>query len=119
MSDQPGNTQENNIQQYILEAMNKLAAALKDAAELNVVTNVYIIDAENPNRKASELEAAKTIMKMDGDRDQWIPVLKRENNVLEVYDAIAEIHNQSLNEAIEYRKQALEMVLEFLRNRNF
>lgn len=104
----------NDIQSTMLSTLKEIADQLKQATELKVITNVRVIDPASSGT-ITELEAAKTVMKLDGDRDQWIPVLKTENNTLEVYQAIADLHNKALDDSIAYREKAAEFLLEFLR----
>jgi hypothetical protein len=102
------------IQNQLLAALHNIAAQLEKAVQLSVTTNVRIIDPANPSQPI-EIEAAKTEMEFDGDRKQWIPVLKTENNTLKVYQDIADLHNKALDDSITYRQKAAEFLLDFVR----
>lgn len=115
MSNQPQNESTyNEIQSLVLSTLKEIANQLKQAAELVVITNVSVIDPANPGNPVN-LEAARTKMALDGDREQWIPVLKTENNTLQVYQAIADLHNKALEDSIAYRENAAKSLLDFLR----
>jgi hypothetical protein len=104
----------NDIQSMVMNTLKEIAEQLQNATVLTVSTKVWMIDPANPT-KSVELEAAKTTMKLDGDRDQWIPVLKTENNNLMVLQSIADLHNKALDDSIAYREKASTLLLDFLR----
>ncbi len=116
MSTQPQNDATfNDIQNMVLNTLKQIAEQLQNASMLTVTTNVKVVDPAAPGNPVVIEEAAKTVMKLDGDRNQWIPVLKTENNTLQVYQQIADLHNKALDDSIAYREKAAEILLEFLR----
>ena len=105
-------------EQQIRDALQKLANALTDAAGLEVVTRIQVIDPQNPSAlQVSEKPVAHTKILLDGDRDQLIPVVVEADGAVNVPAAVYELHKQSVQEALEYRKHILATLVDFVKPR--
>ncbi len=105
-------------EQQIREALQSIARALQDAAELTVTTSVKIIDPDNPAATANNpvVQVAKTVMKIEGDRTLEIPVLGGGADFT-LPKEITDYHQRNLEEAIAYRKEVVAMLVDFVKTR--
>ena len=115
MSDQaaPSKTPE----QVIRDTLQALAAALTDAAGMQVVTQFQILDENNPGGKPKgPFDFAKTEILLDGDRNVLVPLFF-DTGDLRVPQAVYDLHEKNVQEAMAYRKEVLQMLVDFVKSR--
>jgi hypothetical protein len=105
-------------EQQIREALQTIAKALQDAATLTVTTSVKVMNPDNPAVTAQNpvTEVAKTVMKIEGDRMTTLPVIAGAADFT-VPKEVIEFHQRNLEEAITYRKEAVAMLVDFVKTR--
>jgi hypothetical protein len=104
-------------EQAIRDALKKLADALVDASGLDVKTSIQIINAQNPNDKPSApIEVASTHIAFDGDRSILAPVMF-DTGDLRIPQAIYDLHERNVREAMAYRKEVLDALVDFVKTR--
>lgn len=117
MSDQATSQSAKSPEQAIREALQKLADALSDASGLDVVTSIQILDPNDPTAKAlGPIEVARTDIKIDGDRNLLVPVLF-DTGDLRVPQAVYELHESNVKESLEYRRDMLQMLADYIKSR--
>lgn len=115
MSDQaaPSKTPE----QVIREALQALAAALSDAAGMQVVTQFQVLDENNPGAQPKgPFDFAKTEVLLDGDRNVLVPLFF-DTGDLRVPQAVYDLHEKNVQEAMAYRKEMVQMLVDFVKSR--
>lgn len=115
MSDQttPAKTPE----QTIREALQKLADAVSDAAGMQVVTQLQVLDENNPGTKPKgPFDFAKTEILIDGDRNVLVPVFF-DTGDLRVPQAVYDLHEKNVQEAMAYRREVIQMLADFIKSR--
>ena len=114
MSDQ---TPAKTPQQTINEALQAIAAAISDAAGMHVLTQVQVFDETNPTAKPKgPFDLAKTEILLDGDRNVVVPVFF-DTGELRVPQAVYDLHEKNVQEAMAYRTQVLQMLVDFVKTR--
>lgn len=113
MTNQPAPQPTNDLRQALASAAQKLAAALNDLQALEVITQGTEIKAGKVDKGNLRL-IASTKIELDGDTTFTIPLVD-ENGALVVDQALLEVHLGSVQNAIDYRQQLLEMVVDFVR----
>jgi hypothetical protein len=105
-------------EQQIRDALQSLAKALDDAATLTVTTSVKIMNPDDPAATASNPETvvAKTVMKIEGDREILLPVVA-DGPAFAIPQAVYDAHQKNLDDAIAYRKDIVQMLVEFVKTR--
>jgi hypothetical protein len=108
MSDNPQKT--SDLQKALRQAAAALAEQISDASALTVETRwVEIGDSETFNTADSRL-AASTTIQLDGDTSLVVP-LRRENGVLVRDENLLQLHLESVEKAIQYRKDLLATIV--------
>jgi hypothetical protein len=88
------------------DALKTLAAAIKDAAQIDVVTYAYDIKKAD-NEAGKKTRVAQTEMLLDGDINNYIPV-QEVSGELKVHDELYQLHLESLEKATAQRVSLLE-----------
>jgi metal-dependent amidase/aminoacylase/carboxypeptidase family protein len=104
---------ENNIR----AAAEKLAKALADASSLTVETKYIEIDPQNPNNLDSAFLVAHTVIQLDGDQNTIIPMRRGDSGGLILDETLLDVHQQNVNNAIDYRTKSIETLLSYLPGR--
>lgn len=104
-------------EQSIRTTLQKLAAALGDVQGLTVTTSVRVLDTTSGVSIDKEtVEVAKTVINLDGDREVYVPVII-DAGALHVPQTIYDLHERHVSEASAYRKQLLEVLVDFVKTR--
>jgi hypothetical protein len=110
---QPNPTPEASIR----AALQAIADGIADGSKLTVSTSVQVLDTSSTIQVAREkIEVARTEISIDGDRDEVVPVMINAGS-LEVPQAIQALHEQHVAEALAYRKQLLDTLVDFVKTR--
>ena len=88
------------------EALKTLASAIKDAAQLDVITYACNIK-KGDDEVGKETRIAQTEMLFDGDINNYIPVYEIDGE-LKVHSELYQLHLESLEKAIAQRISLLE-----------
>ncbi len=101
----------------IRSALQAIADQIADGSKLTVSTGVQVIDASAGIQIASNsVEVARTEISIDGDRYVIVPILI-DAGELRVPQAVLELHERHVTEAIAYRKQMLDVLVDFVKTR--
>lgn len=101
----------------IRNALQTIADQIADGSKLTVSTSVQVINASTGVQLApAKVEIALTEISIDGDRVVVIPVML-EAGELRVPQAVYELHERHIAEAVAYRKQMLEILVDFVKTR--
>ena len=88
------------------EALKTLAAAIKDAAQIDVVTYAYDID-KGDNEAGKKKRVAQTELLLDGDINNYVPVQEVAGE-LKVHKELYQLHMENLEKATAQRVSLLE-----------
>lgn len=88
------------------DALKNLAAAIKDAAQIDVVTYAYDIQKAD-NAAGKKTRVAQTEMLLDGDINNYVPV-QEIGGELKVHAELYKLHLESLEKATAQRVSLLE-----------
>lgn len=101
----------------IRSALQAIADQIADGSTLTVSTSAQVIDASAGIQIASNsVEIARTEISIDGDRFVIVPILI-DAGELRVPQAVLELHERHVVEAVAYRKQMLEILVDFIKTR--
>ena len=101
----------------IRSALQAIADQIADGSKLTVSTGVQVIDASAGIQIApNSVEVARTEISIDGDRFVIVPVLLEAGD-LRVPQAVLDLHERHVVEAVAYRKQMLEILVDFVKTR--
>jgi hypothetical protein len=87
----------NNYKTSLQEALNTLAGAIKDAAQLDVVTYAYDIEKED-DQAGKKIRVAQTELLLDGDINNYIPV-QEQGGELKVHAELYQLHQESVEKS--------------------
>lgn len=105
-----------DIQTMLKETVEEVKGYVADAATLTVETRWVGIEAgATPNFDTAK-PVARTIIKLDGDCAAIVPVRQGSTGNLEIDAELFELHQQSVNTAIEYRARMLNIMLGALKS---
>lgn len=90
------------------EALNSLAAVVRDAAELTVTTYVFELDSGGTTPDTAK-KVAHTALSWDGDADVFVPV-KNSGGSMTVHTELFQLHQQSVDKATQARIEILNAV---------
>ncbi len=101
----------------IRSALQAIADQIADGSKLTVSTNVQVVNASTGiDIAADKAEIARTEISIDGDRYVIVPILI-DAGELRVPQAVLELHERHVTEAIAYRKQMLDILVDFVKTR--
>lgn len=101
----------------IRSALQAIADQIADGSKLTVSTNVQVVNASTGVQIAADkAEIARTEISIDGDRYVIVPILV-DAGELRVPQAVLELHERHVAEAVAYRKQMLEILVDFVKTR--
>lgn len=101
----------------IRSALQTIADQIADGSMLTVSTSVQVIDASTGVKIAlDKVEIARTEISIDGDRVVVVPVML-EAGELRVPQAVYDLHERHVAEAVTYRKQLLDILVDFVKTR--
>ncbi len=101
----------------IRSALQAIADQIADGSKLTVSTNVQVVNTSaGVQIAADKAEIARTEISIDGDRYVIVPILI-DAGELRVPQAVLELHERHVTEAIAYRKQMLEILVDFVKTR--
>jgi hypothetical protein len=101
----------------IRSALQAIADQIADGSKLTVSTGVQVIDSSTGIQvAANSVEVARTEISIDGDRFVIVPILL-EAGELRVPQAVLDLHERHVSEAVLYRKHMLELLIDFVKTR--
>lgn len=101
----------------IRSALQAIADQIADGSKLTVSMNVQVVNTSaGVQIAADKAEIARTEISIDGDRYVIVPILI-DAGELRVPQAVLELHERHVTEAIAYRKQMLEILVDFVKTR--
>lgn len=101
----------------IRRALQSIADLLNDGSGLTVETKVQVLNASGDVRVAGEkVTVARTVVSIDGDRDVLVPVLL-DGEDLRVPDAVYQLHERHVADALAYRREILATLVDFVKGR--
>lgn len=116
-----GDTQANRpaatAESSIRNVLQTIADQLSDGSKLTVSTSIQVLDASGTVQVAREkVEVARTEISIDGDREEVVPIILDGGNLV-VPQAVQALHEQHVAEALAYRKQLLDTLVDFVKTR--
>ena len=105
--------QTTDLREALQSAGRKLAEALNDLQALEVKTKSVDVEAGVFDEKDARL-VASTKIELDGDTTVIIPT-KDENGTMIPDPALLALHKESVENAMQYRAQIVNMVIDFFR----
>ncbi len=101
----------------IRSALQAIADQIADGSKLTVSTNVQVVNGSAGIQiTAEKAEIARTEISIDGDRYVVVPILL-EAGELRVPQAVYDLHERHVMEAVAYRKQMLDILVDFVKTR--
>ena len=101
----------------IRSALQAIADQIADGSKLTVSTSVQVVNTSaGVQIAADKAEIARTEISIDGDRFVIVPVLV-DAGELRVPQAVLELHERHVAEAVAYRKQMLDILVDFVKTR--
>lgn len=103
------------LENSIRSAAAKVAAYVADAAVMEVTTS-YVVVGPTAGAETAR-QAAKTIIRLDGDCEATVPMREGPGGILEVDRGLFEIHQANVATATEYRARVLGALIGLLQRR--
>ena len=104
------------LQNSLKTVADKVAQYIGNAANLTVETRALKVGAEGQTKFEEATAVARSIIKMDGDSETILPLrASSKPDQLEVDTTLFEMHQQSVNTAIDYRTRILSALLNTLK----
>jgi hypothetical protein len=100
------------IRDALKAAADQIAKYIQDAAEMKVETSY--IEMGSTSFDQAKL-AARSVVKLDGDSQNVLPMKKGEDGKLAVDAVVFEMHQQNVQAAIDYRAKMITAMLDILR----
>jgi hypothetical protein len=105
-----------DLETTVRNAAQKFAKALEDAAELTVQTEyVEVGDQGAVDFETGRKPIARSVIKLDGDTEVIIPVVRTDAGALEHDATLLDLHLSNVSSAIEYRSSLLDALLSVVR----
>lgn len=101
----------------IRELLQSIADQINDGTELEIVTKIQVLKAASAVSIEGELvDVAVTKISIDGDRTIVVPV-QIDTGDLRVPEAVYEVHQRHVQEAIVHRKEMIQILVDFVKGR--
>jgi len=101
----------------IRNALQTIADQIADGSNLTISTFVQVLDASGSVQVAgARVEVARTEISIDGDREVVVPVILDVGD-LRVPQGVYDLHERHVAEASAYRKQLLDILVDFVKTR--
>ncbi len=115
---QPTTPQQNPTPEYYIRStLQEIAKALGDVQGLTVTTYVRVLDTSGSvSIDKEKVQVAQTVINIDGDREVEVPVIL-DTGELHVPQNIYDLHERHVAEASAYRKELLEILVDFVKTR--
>lgn len=111
MSDKPAKKTDVDLGEALRNAAQELARQITDASELTIETKFIVIEeGEEPTL------VAKSTIQLDGDTTLTIPMRREASGALVRDEGLLELHLGNVDNAIAYRANILETILETVRS---
>ncbi len=118
MADETKSSNQASLEVNVRTALEKLAKALADTAELTVETYYKQISTGGQALASGDEQlAASTVIKLDGDQKVVVPVTGATASGVIVEDSLLEFHLRNVQAAIEYRTAVLNTLVGIARKR--
>lgn len=101
-----------SLQTSLKNAAAKIAQYVEDASEMQVITNYVEVGADDGAPRL----AAKTVVRLDGDSENSVPVQPGADGNLAVDEELYAVHQENVDAAIEYRARMLGALLATFRS---
>lgn len=98
------------LKEALKTAAEKIAKYIEDASEMAVETHYVEMGAALEGAKL----AARTVVKLDGDSDNIVPMKKSADGELVIDTVMFDLHQQNVQSAIDYRAEMLERLISIL-----
>jgi hypothetical protein len=110
MGDNPENQTNVDLGEALRSAAQELARQINDASELTVETKYIVLEeSEEPTL------VARTTIELDGDTEVVIPMRREASGALVRDEGLLEFHLGNVENAIAYRANLLDTILEVAR----
>jgi hypothetical protein len=106
----------NEFETALKDTVKKVAQYVDDAATLTIETQYVEIGSDGAANFEAAKPVARTVIKLDGDSAATLPMHRNEAGVLEVDEALFELHQENVATAIEYRARILNALTGALLN---
>ncbi len=107
----------NELENSIRNAAETISKYIADVSTLTVETRYVEIGTANTVNFDQALPIARTVIRLDADSSEIIPMLRTEKGTLEVDATLLDIHNRNVASGIEYRARMLGALLTILQAR--
>jgi hypothetical protein len=99
------------LKQALKDAADAIAKYVQNAATMTVETRYVEMGSEFTQAKP----AARTIVKLDGDSETVLPMVKGPDGALVVNTVVHDMHQENVQAAIDYRAELLGRLITILR----
>ncbi len=104
------------LQNSLKTVADKVAQYIGDAATLKVETRALTVGADGQTQFEQATAVARSIIRLDGDSETILPMrASSKPDQLEVDTTLFEMHQHSVNTAIDYRTRILSALLNALK----
>lgn len=106
-----------DLENSIRMAAETVAKYVADVASMSVETKYVEIGANGDVDFSQAKPVARTLIRLDGDSDEIIPLRQAENGRFEADADLMDIHRSNVQTTIDYRARLLDALLDVLRSR--
>ncbi len=107
----------NEIETSLRNAAETISKYIADVATLTVETRYVEVGNAGAVNLDQAQPAARTVIRLDADSAEVVPMQRTEKGNLEVDATLLDIHNRNVAAAIEYRAKMLASLLTLLQGR--
>jgi hypothetical protein len=97
-----------NLNTSLRNSAAKISQFVENAAEMSVETK-FVVVSDTGATEAKQ--AAKTVVKLDGDSETTVPLQEGDGGRLEVDVDLYAVHERNVATAIEYRARILQALM--------
>ncbi len=107
-----------DLENSVRTAAEKVAKYVSDVASMTVETRYVEIGEDGDVDFNQAKPAARTVIRLDGDSDEIIPLRQSETGRFEADADLMNIHRSNVQTTIDYRARLLDALLSVLRSRS-
>ncbi len=107
----------NEIETSLRNAAETISKYIADVATLTVETRYVEVGSAGTVSLDQAQPAARTVIRLDADSSEVVPMQRTEKGNLEVDATLLDIHSRNVAAAIEYRAKMLASLLTLLQGR--
>ena len=106
-----------DLETSLRNAAEKVAQYVANVATMTVETKSVLVAADGAADFSAAKPIARTVVKLDGDSENIIPLRKGGDAALQVDTSLLELHQANVRAAIDYRARMLDILVGILKPR--